>query len=139
MMKKVWMLVILALVVLIISLVPAYAQAADTAPGAFDWTDIIVSVIGALTTAFLAVLQHVWMKYVKPWLQEKGLMDLAGIVVNGVEVLMQGCAGPEKLDAAMEKIKQMGIKADEERIRLAIEAAWNQMHIAQVAAGMKEE
>ena len=100
-----------------------------------NWTPLITAIITALS----GLLTFVWQAHIKPWLDSKRLTEAASVVVNGIEVLMRGSAGEAKLEAAIERLREMGFKLEEEKIRLAIEAAWNQMHIAQVAAGMKEK
>ena len=52
---------------------------------AVDWTALVVAVIG-MAAAFLgACLRQVWVKYVRPWLEQRDLSDAAKIVVNAVE------------------------------------------------------
>ena len=100
----------------------------------FDWTPVITGLI----TALGAFLTYVAKAYVMPWLTERRLAGAAVTIVNAVEVLMKECIGEEKCRAAIDKLIDMGFKMDYDSLRQAVEAAYNQMHIAQVAAGLKE-
>ena len=66
-------------------------------------------------------------------------MQAAAVAVNAAESLMGNVAGSKKYDAVFECLRDMGIKADKNAITTAIEAAYNQMRIAMVAAGLKEK
>ena len=105
-----------------------------------NWTDVVVALIGVLGTILSGVVTLAWNRYIKPWLAEKRLTDAAGVVVNAIEALYREYNGKEKLELAFERLFDMGVckNLDTKRVREAIEAAYMQMHIAQVAAWMKE-
>ena len=100
-----------------------------------DWTPIITGIIAVLGGMAARVVQ----KYVVPWLVDRRLAGAAVTIVNAVEILMRDSIGEDKCKAAMEKLAAMGFKADYYTLREAVEAAYNQMHIAQVAAGLKDK
>ena len=53
-----------------------------------DWTQLVVSAIFVLASIISAVLGRVWINYVKPWLEQRGLVDACKIVVDAVEALI---------------------------------------------------
>ena len=126
------------LVVLLLG-VPLFglAEVAVQPPG-FDWTGLVVWVIGAVSTALVGLLTHVWMAYVKPWLEEKGLMYAADVVVNAVEAIVGRGNGKEKLALALEKMGERGFNMDDEAVMEAVLAAWQQLNLTQIMAGAKE-
>ena len=99
-----------------------------------DWTPIVTGIISVLG----GLLGYVLKVYVMPWLVERRLYGAAVTVVNAIEVLMKDYIGEEKRRAAIARLGDMGFKLDYDTLREAIEAAYYQMHIAQVAAGLKE-
>ena len=100
-----------------------------------DWTPVVTGVISVLG----GLLGYVLKVYVMPWLTERRLYGAAVTVVNAVEALMRDYGGAEKLEVALQRLADMGFKVDGEALRDAVEAAYYQMHIAQVAAGLKEK
>lgn len=136
-MKKVlWFALVLALLALVA--LPAGAEAPNQ-PIRVDWTQVVVWLIGALGTALSALLARAWMGYVRPWLEQRGLTDAAVIVVNAVEAIMGGYGGEDKWRLALDKMKERGFDVDTEDVIDALKAAWKQMDISQMAAGVKEE
>ena len=88
-------------IILMLLLLPALAMAQEaavtsggTAP--IDWTALVVAVIGVIGTALSALLGRVWVKYVKPWLEQRDLTDAAKIVVEAVEALLGRYCGEDK-------------------------------------------
>ena len=96
-MKKVFCL---ACLLMALALLPALAMAQEAAAmpevaASIDWTALVVAVIGVIGTALSALLGRVWVKYVKPWLEQRDLTDAAKIVVEAVEALLGRYCGEE--------------------------------------------
>lgn len=53
-----------------------------------DWTALVVAVIGTAAAFLGACLRQVWVKHVRPWLEQRDLSDAAKIVVGAVEALL---------------------------------------------------
>ena len=97
-MKK---MIFCVLLLTVLALLPALATAEGTAGVAasapvIDWTALVVAVIGVIGTAASALLGRVWVKYVRPWLEQRDLTDAAKIVVEAVEALLGRYCGKEK-------------------------------------------
>ena len=92
-MKKVFCLACLRMA---LALLPALAMAQEAAVMSggtelIDWTALVVAVIGVIGTAVSALIGRVWVKYVRPWLEQRDLTDAAKIVVEAVEALLAHC------------------------------------------------
>lgn len=139
-MKKVhcWACLLMAL-----ALLPALAIAEGTvgvaasAP-AIDWTALVVAVIGVIGTAASALLGRVWVRYVKPWLEQRELTDAAKIIVEAVEAIFGRYCGEQKWQAALEKMVERGFNIDSDIVLDALKAAWQQLDMAMIAAGEKK-
>lgn len=125
------------------ALLPALAMAerdaitpGNTAP--IDWTALVVAVIGVIGTALSALLGRVWVKYVKPWLEQRDLTDAAKIVVEAVEALLGRYCGEDKWKLALEKMAERGFYTDSQQVIDALKAAWKQLDMAMIAAGEKD-
>ena len=120
----------------------AMAEEAATVPeaaGSIDWTALVVAVIGVIGTAVSALLGRVWVKYVKPWLSRRDLTDAAKIVVEAVEALLGRYCGEDKWKLALEKMRERGFNVDSNIVMDALQAAWKQLDIDQMASGEKEK
>ena len=89
-MKK---MIFCVLLLTVLALLPALATAegaagVDASAPVIDWTALVVAMIGVIGTAASALLGRVWVKYVKPWLEQRDLTDAAKIVVEAVEALL---------------------------------------------------
>ena len=139
-MKKVFCL---ACLLMALALLPALAMAQEAAAmpevaASIDWTALVVAVIGVIGTALSALLGRVWVKYVKPWLEQRDLTDAAKIVVEAVEALMGRYCGEEKWKLALEKMADRGFYTDSQQVTDALKAAWKQLDRAMIAAGEKD-
>ena len=139
-MKKVFCL---ACLLMALSLLPALAMAQEAAAmpevaASIDWTALVVAVIGVIGTALSALLGHVWVKYVKPWLEQRDLTDAAKIVVEAVEALLGRYCGEDKWKLALEKMAERGFYTDSQQVIDALKAAWKQLDMAMIAAGEKD-
>ena len=109
------------------------------APVAVDWTALVVAVIGTAAAFLGACLRQVWVKYVRPWLEQRDLSDAAKIVVNAVEALLGRYCGEDKWRMALRKMQERGFNVDEEQVVDALHAAWYQLNQAMILSGEKEK
>ena len=139
-MKKVFCL---ACLLMALALLPALAMAEETVAmpevaAPIDWTALMVAVIGVIGTALSALLGRVWVKYVKPWLEQRDLTDAAKIVVEAVEALLGRYCGEDKWKLALQKMADRGFYTDSQQVIDALKAAWKQLDMAMIAAGEKD-
>lgn len=113
-------------------------EATGGAAGPIDWTALVVAVIGVIGTALSALLGRVWVKYVKPWLEQRDLTDAAKIVVEAVEALLGRYCGEDKWKLALQKMADRGYYTDSQQVIDALKAAWKQLDMAMIAAGEKD-
>ena len=132
-----------ACLLMALALLPALAMAEETVAmpevaAPIDWTALMVAVIGVIGTALSALLGRVWVKYVKPWLEQRDLTDAAKIVVEAVEALLGRYCGEDKWKLALEKMAERGFYTDSQQVIDALKAAWKQLDMAMIAAGEKD-
>ena len=132
-----------ACLLMALALLPALAMAEETVAmpevaAPIDWTALMVAVIGVIGTALSALLGRVWVKYVKPWLEQRDLTDAAKIVVEAVEALLGRYCGEEKWKLALQKMADRGFYTDSQQVIDALKAAWKQLDMAMIAAGEKD-
>lgn len=125
-------------------LLPALAMAEEAATmpevaTSIDWTALVVAVIGVIGTAVSALLGRVWVKYVRPWLEQRDLTDAAKIVVEAVEALLGRYCGEDKWKLALEKMQERGFNIDSDIVMDALRSAWKRLDIDQMASGEKEK
>ena len=106
---------------------------------AVDWTALVVAVIGTAAAFLGACLRQVWVKYVRPWLEQRDLSDAAKIVVDAVEALLGRYCGEDKWRMALEKMQARGFNVDEDQVVDALHAAWYQLNQAMILSGEKEK
>ena len=133
-----------ALLSTLLALLPALAMAEEavTMPevaASIDWTALVVAVIGVIGTAVSALIGRVWVKYVRPWLEQRDLTDAAKIVVEAVEALLGRYCGEDKWKLALEKMQERGFNIDSDIVMDALRSAWKRMDIDQMASGEKEK
>lgn len=134
-----WMLLMTVAVLLpALAMAEGAAGAAASAP-AIDWTALVVAVIGVIGTAASALLGHVWVKYIRPWLEQRDLTDAAKIVVEAVEALLGRYCGEDKWKLALEKMQERGFNIDSDIVMDALRSAWKRLDIDQMASGEKEK
>lgn len=98
------------------------------------WTMIfttVIAVVGAFGAWFVA-------KYLKPFLKEKNLESAAALAVQSVEVLYKELDGAGKFKKALEMLGEKGFKTNADEVVAAIEQAWYNMNLDQIAVGMKK-
>lgn len=106
---------------------------------AVDWTALVVAVIGTAAAFLGACLRQVWVKYVRPWLEQRDLNDAARIVVDAVEALLGRYCGEDKWRMALRKMQERGFNVDEDQVVDALHAAWYQLNQAMILSGEKEK
>ena len=139
-MKKVFCLACLLMALALLQAL-AMAQEAAAMPevaASIDWTALVVAVIGVIGTAASALIGRVWVRYVKPWLEQRDLSDAAKIVVEAVEALLGRYCGEDKWKLALEKMADRGFYTDSQQVIDALKAAWKQLDMAMIAAGEKD-
>ena len=139
-MKKVFCLACLLMALALLQAL-AMAQEAAAMPevaASIDWTALVVAVIGVIGTAASALIGRVWVRYVKPWLEQRDLTDAAQIVVEAVEALLGRYCGEDKWKLALEKLAERGFYTDSQQVIDALKAAWKQLDMAMIAAGEKD-
>lgn len=104
-----------------------------------DWTALVVAVIGTAAAFLGACLRQVWVKHVRPWLEQRDLSDAARIVVDAVEALLGRYCGEDKWRMALRKMQERGFNVDEEQVVDALHAAWYQLNQAMILSGEKEK
>ena len=132
-----------ACLLMALALLPALAMAEEAATmpevaTSIDWTALVVAVIGVIGTALSALLGRVWVKYVKPWLEQRDLTDAAKIVVEAVEALLGRYCGEDKWKLALQKMADRGFYTESQEVIDALKAAWKQLDMAMIAAGEKD-
>ncbi len=140
-MKKVlWVMVCLMLVLLCTSAVAEVAI--DT--GAIVTQVVIWVLCGALTVlggvATWAAKTYVlpWLRDVAvPWLKQKNLLDAAKVAVEYAEAVVGRFNGEEKLRLALTVLESKGWNVNSDEVLQAVKAKWQEMNLAQVAAGVK--
>jgi hypothetical protein len=116
---------------------PCLAEGAE-ADIAFDLTHILSSAVSLLGAAFYALIVYAWKKFVKPWLVQTELMDVAEIVVGAAEAIMGRKNGDVKWELALSKLQEYGYNVDSEIVMDAVRAAWKQLDLSQIMAGEKD-
>ena len=139
-MKKMIFCVLLLTVLALFPVLAMAEGAAGVAASApvIDWTALVVAVIGVIGTALSALLGRVWVKYVKPWLEQRDLTDAAKIVVEAVEALLGRYCGEDKWKLALQKMADRGFYTESQEVIDALKAAWKQLDMAMIAAGEKD-
>ena len=137
-MKRLFEMMVTALIMLCLVVVPAAAETVQNATQGIDWTEVLVYVIGTLGTLLTAILARVWVAYVRPWLDMRGLTEAAYIVVDAVEQIVGRGFGVTKWNIAIQKMKDRGFDTNSDKVLDALKAAWIQLDLSQIAAGAKE-
>lgn len=135
-MKKTLMWLLMVAIVLL----PVMGMAETILPewlAVIDWTNLIVWVIGAVALVLSILLCRVWVHYIKPWLDQRGLTDAARIVVEAVEAIFGRYCGQEKWKAALEKMVERGFNINSDIVLDALRAAWKQLDLSMIASGEK--
>lgn len=106
-----------------------------------DVTAIVVGIVGLVS---LAITAFVWpkLKGLLPAGAVYALQMVAKISVYAAEAIWGRGFGEEKLEAAIAKadelLNRIGLDIDAEQVEDAIKAAWGEMNLGQIMAGVKE-
>lgn len=138
-MKKLLLVYITLLMVIPVAALAEAEGIATEVAASIDWTALVVAVIGVIGTAASALLGRVWVKYVRPWLEQRDLTDAAKIVVEAVEALLGRYCGEDKWKLALEKMQERGFNIDSDIVMDALRSAWKQLDIAQMESGEKKK
>ena len=111
------------LLALVLLLTPVWALAEESILKQVDWTQEVVSIIGALAAAMSALLARVWMRYVRPWLEKRDMIDAAKIAVEAAEAMLGRYLGEDKWAYALNRMKDMGFNIESEVVLDALKAA----------------
>lgn len=96
-------------------------------------TQIIVAALGLFGTIVATLIAY----QLVPWLKSKNLYEAAVIAVNAAEALYGRYHGEEKLNAALDMLKDKGYKIENAQVINAVKAAWKQLDIAMYNDGEK--
>lgn len=127
------------LLALVLLLTPVWAMAEESIMKQVDWTQVVVSIIGALAAAMSAMLARVWTRYVRPWLEKRDMIDAAKIAVEAAEAMLGRYLGENKWAYALNRMKDMGFNIESEVVLDAMKAAWKQLDLKQLASGEKSK
>lgn len=136
-MKKIMVKIMVWMLALLLLLTPMWALAEESVLKQVDWTQVVVSIIGALAAAMSALLARVWMRYVRPWLEKRDMIDAAKIAVEAAEAMLGRYLGEDKWKYALNRMEDMGFNIESEVVLDALKAAWKQLDLKQLASGEK--
>lgn len=99
-----------------------------------DWTPIITAFIAVIIT----IMSRMVIKYAVPWLKRHNLTEAADVAVKAAEAIYGRYNGDEKLRAAIEMLKAQGFIVTSDDVIKAIKAAWQDLNLQMIEAGVKE-
>lgn len=99
-----------------------------------DWTQVVV----ALMSIGIAVLVKTIAKYAVPWLKQNNLYEAAKIAVNAAESAYGRYNGSQKIEFALNTLKEQGWNIDSKEVINAIESAWQELDLKMIEANVKE-
>lgn len=103
-----------------------------------DWTDVIISIIGLVALLLSGGIAYAWRRWVRPWLEQRELVEAAEVVVQAVEAIMGRYYGEAKWAAALQRMKERGWNIDSERVLDALKSAWKQLDLSMLMSGEKQ-
>jgi len=119
------------------------------AEGAIDTgaivTQVVIWVLCGLLTVLGTVATWAMRRYVLPWLKDTAvpwltqhnLLEAAKVAVEYAEATLGRFNGEEKLKLALEVLKSKGWDIDSDEVLQAVKAKWQELDLAQLAAGVK--
>lgn len=99
------------------------------------WTAILSVVV----TVFCFVFKHVFATQIKPYLEDKGLSDACAVAVSAAEAAYGREHGAEKLEYALDMLKQQGWNVESKLVVSYVEAAWQDFDLFQRGSGLKDD
>ena len=129
------------LIILVFALLMVCTQclAEEVEAVSFDLTEILSTAISLIAALLYGLILYAWKKYIKPWLVQSDLGEVAMIVVEAVEAIVGRGNGEKKLDLALEKMKAYGYNIDNEVVLDAVRSAWKKLDLNQIMAGEKKK
>ena len=108
-------------------------------------TQVVIWVLCGVLTALGAVATWAAKRYVIPWLKDVAvpwlmqhqLLEAARVAVEYAEAVVGRFNGEEKLKLALTVLESRGWNIDSDEVLQAVKAKWQEMDLAQVAAGVK--
>lgn len=142
-MKKFLLVMTLVLMIVTLMLLPgALAEAVDAVPVLFDWPKLMGQalswLVSVLASALLALIGYYGRKYAAPWLRENRLTTLAQELVRAAEARFGRKQGEVKLKQVFAWLRERGIDIDDTQVVQAVMAAWQDLDLEMIAIGAKD-
>lgn len=99
-----------------------------------DWTQITLLLISLVVSVCVSLIT----RQLVPWLKDKKLYDAAIVAVDAAEALYGRYHGEEKLQYAIEILKDKGYNVDTAAVMDALRSAWKNLDSAMRLTGEKE-
>lgn len=134
-MKKIFLFLLTLMMIL-----PMCALAEETAP-LVDVTGVMIAALILVMTLVATAVCLVWRRWVRPWLETKGLAWLAEYADEAVllaEAFIGRGLGSDKWKYALLKMEEYGFKVDSTAVTDALLAAWKRLDLWQIEAGEKQ-
>lgn len=100
---------------------------------AFPWTAIVGIVIAIVSI----VLKRTFSLYVMPYLESKNLIEACRVAVAAAEAVFGRYKGEEKLKYALNMLEEQGWNVDTDLVINNLRAAWQELDLKQIEAGVK--
>ena len=98
----------------------------------------VLTALGALVTWATKTYLIPWLKMtVVPWLRQNNLLDAAKVAVEYAEAVVGRYNGDEKWKLALTLLESKGWNINSTEVITALKAKWQELDLAQVAAGVK--
>ena len=94
--------------------------------------------VEAFFVLFTVLAWFAWHRYVQPWLEEHHLIEAAEVAVAAAEAIYGRYHGEEKLQEALNQLKEAGFDISADNVLNAVKAAWQRLNTSQIAAGEKQ-
>ena len=98
----------------------------------------VLTALGALTTWAAKTYLIPWLKTTAvPWLKQHSLLEAAKVAVEYAEAIVGRYNGDEKWKLALTLLESKGWNINSTEVITALKAKWQELDLAQVAAGIK--
>ena len=98
----------------------------------------VLTAVSALATWAVKTYVIPWMNTVAvPWLKQNHLLEAAKVAVEYAEAIVGRFNGEEKLQLALTVLESKGWDIKSDAVLQALKAKWQELNLAQVAAGVK--
>ncbi len=141
--KRIFFALLLPLAAMLAMSLPMLAEgvAVAPAPQLFNWESILTSVLSyvirVLGAALLTGLGYLAQRYLLPWLKEHRLTNVAVEMVMAAEAKFGRQNGMQKLEQVLSWMRDKNLHVDDEAIRQAILAAWQDLDLKMIEVGLK--